>query len=58
MSDFIAGKIKKTDGNGNLFNKPKVENSTKCAFSSPKRRRYLMQGKNFGNSIMLKKTST
>jgi len=34
MSDFIAGKIKKTNGNGDLFNKPKVENGTKCKFSS------------------------
>jgi len=33
MSDFIAGKIKKTNGNGDLFNKPKVENGTKCRFS-------------------------
>jgi len=34
MSDFIKGKIKKNNGNGNLFNKPKVENGTKCKFSS------------------------
>jgi len=34
MSDFIAGKIKKSNGNGDLFNKPKVENGTKCKFSS------------------------
>jgi len=34
MSDFIAGKIKKTNGNGDLFNKPKVENGTKCRFSA------------------------
>jgi len=33
MSDFIKGKIKKTNGNGDLFNKPKVENGTKCRFS-------------------------
>jgi len=33
MSDFIAGKIKKSNGNGDLFNKPKVENGTKCTFS-------------------------
>jgi len=33
MTDFIAGKIKKTNGNGDLFNKPKVENGTKCKFS-------------------------
>jgi len=33
MSDFIAGKIKITNGNGDLFNKPKVENGTKCKFS-------------------------
>jgi len=33
MSRFIAGKIKKTNGNGDLFNKPKVENDTKCTFS-------------------------
>jgi len=33
MADFIAGKIKKTNGNGDLFNKPKVENGTKCRFS-------------------------
>jgi len=32
MSDFINGKIKKT--NGNLFNEPKVENGTKCEFSA------------------------
>jgi|GEM_PF-7079577 len=31
MSDFIKGKIKKT--NGDLFHKPKVENGTKCRFS-------------------------
>jgi len=34
MSDFIAGKIKKSNGNGDLFNKPKVENGTKCKFST------------------------
>jgi len=28
MSRFIAGKIKKSNGNGDLFNKPKVENGT------------------------------
>jgi len=33
MSDFIAGKIKLTNGNGDIFNKPKVENGTKCKFS-------------------------
>jgi len=33
MSRFIAGKIKKSNGNGDLFNKPKVENGTKCTFS-------------------------
>jgi len=33
MSDFIKGKIKKTNGNGDLFNKPKVDNGTKCRFS-------------------------
>jgi len=33
MADFIAGKIKKTNGNGDLFNPPKVENGTKCRFS-------------------------
>jgi len=33
MTDFIAGKIKKSNGNGDLFNKPKVENGTKCTFS-------------------------
>jgi len=33
MADFIAGKIKKTNGNGDLFNKPKVENGTRCRFS-------------------------
>jgi len=33
MTDFIAGKIKKSNGNGDLFNKPKVENGTKCKFS-------------------------
>jgi len=33
MSHFIAGKIKKFNGNGDLFNKPKVENGTKCKFS-------------------------
>jgi len=33
MSDFIKGKIKKSNGNGDLFNKPKVENGTKCRFS-------------------------
>jgi len=33
MSDFIAGKIKKSNGNGDLFNAPKVENGTKCEFS-------------------------
>jgi len=34
MSDFIAGKIKKSNGNGDLFNEPKVENGTKCEFSA------------------------
>jgi len=34
MTDFIAGKIKKSNGNGDLFNKPKVENGTKCIFST------------------------
>jgi len=34
MSDFIAGKIKKSNGNGDLFNKPEVENGTKCKLSS------------------------
>jgi len=34
MSDFIAGKIKKTNGNGDLFNPMKVENGTKCRFSA------------------------
>jgi len=33
MSDFIKGKIKKTNGNGNIFDPPKVENGTKCRFS-------------------------
>jgi len=33
MTDFIAGKIKKSNGNGDLFNAPKVENGTKCKFS-------------------------
>jgi len=33
MSDFIAGKIKKTNGNGNIFEPPKEENGTKCRFS-------------------------
>jgi len=33
MSRFIAGQIKKSNGNGDLFNKPKVENGTKCKFS-------------------------
>jgi len=33
MTDFIAGKVKKSNGNGDLFNKPKVENGTKCTFS-------------------------
>jgi len=33
MSRFIAGKIKKSNGNGDLFHKPKVENGTKCKFS-------------------------
>jgi len=33
MSRFIAGKIKKSNGNGDLFNKPKIENGTKCTFS-------------------------
>jgi len=33
MSDFIAGKIKKTNGNGNIFEPPKVDNGTKRRFS-------------------------
>jgi len=33
MSRFIAGKIKKTNGNGNIFEPPKEENGTKCRFS-------------------------
>jgi len=33
MADFITGKIKKSNGNGNIFEPPKVENGTKCKFS-------------------------
>jgi len=33
MADFITGKIKKSNGNGNIFEPPKVENGVKCTFS-------------------------